>query len=89
MYGFLVLLAMLVSNVFGCGVLFFAGQTLALLPLAVLFFVLYGLTAFRAGRGVEFRSPLAPRSTSGQQRPRQRQQIQRRPAAEANEFGLD
>jgi hypothetical protein len=85
MLGFLVLLGMLLSNVLGCGVLFFAGQTGLLVPLAVLFFVLYGLTAFRAGRGVEFRSPLAPRSTSGQQR----QRTQRRPAAEANEFGLD
>lgn len=88
MFGFLVLLALLAANVFGCGVLFFAGQTGPMLPLAVLFFVLYGLTAFRAGRGVEFRSPLAPRSTTGQQRPRPRQQPQRRPA-EANEFGLD
>lgn len=89
MLGFLVLLGMLAANVFGCGVLFFAGQTSLMLPLAVLFFVLYGLTAFRAGRGVEFRSPLAPRSTSGQQRTRQRNQPQRRPVAEANEFGLD
>jgi hypothetical protein len=84
MLGFLMLLAMLLTNVFACGVLFFAGQTGVLLPLSVLFFVLYGLTAFRAGRGVVFRSPLAPRDTV-----QQRRSGGRRVTPDAKEFGLE
>lgn len=90
MYGFLMLAALLLANVLGCGISFFAGQTGLIVPLAVTFFVLYGLTAFYAGRGVEFRSPLAPRTSINSARPKQvPQRPARRPAVSNDaDFGI-
>lgn len=90
MYGFLMMLGLLLANVLGCGITFFAGSTGLIVPLAVTFFVLYGLTAFRAGRGVEFRSPLAPRAAVS--RPGAAAQPTKRrtprPVAPADDFGI-
>jgi hypothetical protein len=88
MYGFLLLLGMLAANVLACGAMFFAGQTVLIVPLALMFFVVYGLTAFRAGRGVEFRSPIAPRGTRVPAAARPKQQRPRPAPETANEFGL-
>lgn len=68
MFKFWLSVGALIANVLLCGGAFFSGSTGILIPGFLLFLVLYGLAAFRAGRDVVIRSPLAPKEDGWERR---------------------